>query len=81
MKVLYCENCLWSMEIQDGTAIANKCDNCGKEGLRWISGTKEEINEFFDKLSKKIIKNIITVDGKSYVKYTSVNSAGREENY
>lgn len=56
MRVLYCSKCLWATEVPQGTAIANKCDNCGEHGLGLLVGTEEEIQEHLDKCSLSSIE-------------------------
>jgi len=47
MKIYYCLKCGWKTEMSKGEAIANKCGNCKKHGMRFVKGTKKEVEAFF----------------------------------
>jgi len=46
IKILFCD-CGWQSEPNIG--MKNECPDCKKYGLRFVSGTKEEVEEYFNK--------------------------------
>ncbi len=53
MKIHYCKKCKWWKEVPSDIVIVNRCENCHKWGLSFVIGTKEEVEEFLDKLVNK----------------------------
>jgi len=50
VKVYYCSDCLWSIQVGLGEAIANRCDNCGRHGLMFLIGDYKEVNDRMNEL-------------------------------
>ena len=50
IKVYYCPDCMWALQVGFDDAISNSCDNCGRHGLMFLIGTYMEVSDRFDEL-------------------------------
>ena len=48
MRVIYCDKCNWTREIDDGALFCDKCGNCNMSGIGYIDLTRREYEQILN---------------------------------